>query len=236
MKLDPKKVRFVSPFAALGIFGDSLRFVRGPKTVQLQETALVVEGNVLKVGLLGLEMLFRAALAEWTSVTIPYARITRVRFKRFPLMRILSLLVFPFWALMVWLSSKGGRGPAMEVFLTGLIPAVLAVYVFVRVSPRFVIDFRSRNGRRTRLLFHVTRRKLREEFARRLAENRQAAKRHTPPEARSAPTGLSRRATFAIGVLLLLGAMIAGLLTMQLGGDALDRFDPKAAKVKTKWG
>jgi hypothetical protein len=233
MRLDPKKVRFVTPFTALGLLGDAVRFVRGPKTVQLQETALVVEGNILKVGLLGLEVLFRGALIEWSSVTIPYARITRVKFRRFPLSRKLALLVFPLWVLMVLLSARGGFGPALEVGLLGLIPVFLALYVFLRVSPRFVLDFRAKSGRRTTLLFHVTDRKLRNAFAAKLAEYREAATRHALPDPEPPPRR-SRGERIALWAGGLLVAAVAGLVTMYLIGEAVERFDPQAIKVKTK--
>lgn len=233
MRLDPKKVRFVTPFTALGLFGDAVRFVRGPKTVQLQETALVVEGNVLKVGLLGLEVLFRGALVEWSSVTIPYSRITRVKFARLPLSRAFAVGVLPLWAVAVFVAGIGSFATGVEVFLYGLIPTLPALYVIARVSPRFVLDFRAKSGRRTRLLFHVRDKKLRGEFAARLAEYREAAARHAhrdpdPPPRRPR---WQRVGLWAAGAVV---AAVAGLVAMYLLGAAVEAFDPSAVKVKTK--
>ena len=72
MRLDPKTVRFISPFTP-SVFVQKLRFSGRENTVQLQEAVLAIEGNILKVGLLGLDTLFRPVLAEWSSVTIPYS-------------------------------------------------------------------------------------------------------------------------------------------------------------------
>jgi hypothetical protein len=233
MRLDPKKVRFVTPFTALGLFGDAVRFVRGPKTVQLQETALVVEGNVLKVGLIGLEVLFRAALAEWSSVTIPYARITRVKFSRLPLLRALALGVLPLWALAVVVAGFGGFATAVEVFLYGLIPTLPALYVFARVSPRFVLDFRAKSGRRKRLLFHVTDKKLRAAFGAKLAEYREAATRHALAEPDPPPRRPRwQRVTLWTGGILL--AAVLGVTAMYFVGMAVEKFDPSSATIKTK--
>ena len=93
MRLDPSKVRYVTPMFQAGIFSTPLRMVGRQNTIALLETSLVFEGNLLKIGVLGMELLFRAALAEWTSVTVPYSRIIRAKYVRFPLMRLLALLL-----------------------------------------------------------------------------------------------------------------------------------------------
>ena len=106
MRLDPRKVRFVAPMFHVGVFGGAVRFVGRENTVHLQETALVAEGNLLKVGLLGLEILFRRALAEWSAVTVPYSRITAARYVRFPLLRVIALVV-----LALCLGDPAGASP-----------------------------------------------------------------------------------------------------------------------------
>ena len=233
MRLDPKKVRFVTPFTALGLFGDAVRFVRGPKTVQLQETALVVEANAMKVGLLGLEALFRGALMEWTSVTVPYSRITRAKFTRLPAMRLLGVMALPLWVVAVFLARLSSFDAAVEVGLWGVIPVVVGAYVFARVSPRFVLDFRAKSGRRTRLLFHITDKKLRAAFVARLAEYRESATRHALPDP-DPPPRYSRRARAAMWVGGVLLAAALGLVVMYFVGDAVERFDPQNVKVKSK--
>lgn len=210
MKLDPQKVKFVSPLSP-GVFVRPLRFVGREKTVQLQETALVVEGNVLKVGLLGIEMLFRRALAEWSSVTVPYSRITRVKYARFPLFRLLALLYLIGWPTFSLLVAVGPGGVAggLTGFLIGTVPAALAVYVFVRVPPRYVIDFRARDGARTRLMMHVRGTKLRRAFAARLAEYREAAKKFRTADPR--PPRNWRRAAVVAGLGLVFLLFTAGV-------------------------
>jgi hypothetical protein len=178
MRLDSKKVRLISPMMP-GVFTQGLRFAGREKTVQLQETALVVEGNLLKVGLLGLELVFRRALAEWSSVTIPYSRITRVRYIRLPLLRLIPLAYLGLWfLLMVFLLTQGRETAMLAVvsFSAGVIPGLLAVFTLFRVHSRFMINFRSRDGRRTQLLLHISNKKLRRVFAAKLKEYRNAAK------------------------------------------------------------
>jgi hypothetical protein len=181
MRLDPKKVRFVLPTLHLGLRANALRFVGRENTVQLSETALVVEGNLLKVGLLGIELLFRRALAEWSSVTIPYSRVTRARLVRFPLLRLMALLLFCVCGVCTLLATAGalhGTDPNAPIWaVVFLVLSLGSGYVVARIPPRFVITFRSRDGRRTVLMFQVTSRPLRREFDRKLAEYREAADR-----------------------------------------------------------
>ena len=56
------------------------------------------------------------------------------------------------------------------------------MYVAARVSARYVIRFRARDGRKTKLMFRITSAKLRTEFNRRLRENRDAAARYANPD------------------------------------------------------
>jgi hypothetical protein len=178
MRLDPKKVRFVPQLFHLGLSEGALRFVGKENTVHLQETALVVEGNLLKVGLLGLEVFFRRALAEWSAITIPYARITKTRFVRFPAMRIIALTVLAACFLLPAIGFMVNPVIGLTEAIVAVIPALLALYVALRVPARYVIQFRSRNGRRTKLMFRITSTPLRKDFARRLGEYREAADRY----------------------------------------------------------
>jgi hypothetical protein len=182
MRLDPRKVRFVAPFFHVGMFGGAVRFVGRENTVHLQETALVAEGNLLKVGLLGLELLFRRALAEWSAVTVPYSRITAVRYVRFPPLRLIALAVLAVCVVVPAVVALFNPIGGLAVALGALGPALLAVYVAVRVSARYVIRFRARDGRSTKLMFRITSARLRAEFDRRLRENREAAARYADPD------------------------------------------------------
>jgi hypothetical protein len=182
MRLDPRRVRFVAPMFHVGVFGGAVRFVGKENTVHLQETALVAEGNLLKVGLLGLEILFRRALAEWSAVTIPYSRITAARYVRFPLLRVIALIVLAVCLVVpAVVASLSEWAAGLALGIAAVIPAFLALYVTFRVSARYVIRFRTRNGRKTKIMFRITSAKLRAEFDRRLGENRAAAARYADP-------------------------------------------------------
>lgn len=177
MKLDPKKVRFVPPFLDLGVLAVGLRFVGRENTVHLLETALTVEGNLLKVGLMGLEILFRRALAEWSSLTVPYSRIEKARFLRFPVLRVAALVVavlpFPVAAALLAVNKEA----ALISLVCSPVVTVPALYSAIRIPARYVIVFRAKSGRRKRLMFRITSAPLRQEFDRRLNEYRRAALR-----------------------------------------------------------
>ena len=106
MRLDDRHIRFIRPFWPK--IGQRLVPLGGRRgSVHLQETALVVEGDLLRFRfLLGIEWLFRQALSEWTSVTVPYARIERVRRSRlWPLRSVSLLLVVAVWV-GSWLAAR----------------------------------------------------------------------------------------------------------------------------------
>ena len=219
MRLDPRKVRFVAPMFHVGVFGGAVRFVGRENTVHLQETALVAEGNLLKVGLLGLEILFRRALAEWSAVTVPYSRITAAPYVRFPLLRVIALVVLalcfaipPGIAVFDWPAG-------LALGIAAIVPALLAVYVAARVSARYVIRFRARDGRKTKLMFRITSAKLRTEFNRRLRENRDAAARYANPDGATGrpdpisnprPPAWPRVALLTVVFIVTAGALTAG--------------------------
>jgi hypothetical protein len=104
-----------------------------------------------------------------------------------------------------------------------LVPALLAVYVAVRVSARYVIRFRARDGRKTKLMFRITSAKLRAEFDNRLRENRDAAARYADPDgAAQVPDPIANPRPPAwprVALLAAVFAVTAGALTA--GGVAL---------------
>lgn len=237
MKLDPDAVNFVPPMGP-GLFVRPLRFVGREKTVHLQETALVIEGNLLKVSLLGLERLFRRALAEWTSLTVPYSRIDRIRLVRLPTLRLISLIyliLFPLFCLLVLL-GKGGIGGALTGFALGFFPGVLFAYIFFRMKPRTVIDFRTKGGQRTRLVLEILGKKRRRKFVEQLKEYRTSAKEFAPANAvreRSGPrpalvAGVAALLLLTTGAVAYLGKTVVWpqLARMKVpgsGGEAPDR-------------
>jgi hypothetical protein len=228
MRLDPKKVRFVLPTLHLGLSSSALRFVGHENTVQLSETALVVEGNLLKVGLLGIEVLFRRALAEWSSVTIPYSRITRARYVRVPFLRAIAIVLL--------LLSFAGAALAMAEFpelglLLGVGLGLLNGFLVIRIPARYVITFRGADGRPVVFMFRITSRKLRREFDRKLEEYRAAARRFESAGVRRPQRGRvprrDRRAALLAGLFLLLtvglGVLAYLIVLPLLGGLGSDR-------------
>src|SRR5262249_2821755 len=91
MKLEARHVRFLNVLP--WFTRRRVRFVGGANTLQLLETALVVEGYRQRLFLPVADLLLRQALSEWTTVTVPYSRIVRHRYNRKILMRLLVLAV-----------------------------------------------------------------------------------------------------------------------------------------------
>ncbi len=162
MRLDPAKVRFVAAGLELGLSSQAgLRLVGKENNVQLLETALVVEGNLLKVGLLGLERLFRAALAEWTTVTVPYSRVERARLVRWPTFRVFGATLLAVPPLVVPFDLANG-----VLLATFLVP--LGLVLVWRSKPQYEVRFRTRDGRRRKFRFRIADRRLARAFDARL--------------------------------------------------------------------
>jgi predicted membrane protein len=179
MRLDPKQVRFVRTMN-MSLQSGALQFVGKESNIQLLETALVVEGNLLKVMFLGFERIFRQALAEWTSVTIPFSRIDRAKQINWPPLRAFALILAMLLGLgtvLVFL-DKPSRIGVVEVTFIPILMAV-CIYVVFRVKGRYEVRYRTKDGRRRRILFTIKSKPIRKEFIRRLNEYRQAAKNRT---------------------------------------------------------
>jgi hypothetical protein len=176
MKLTPKQVRYIYPFLP-GIVTRALRFTGRRNTLHLQETALVMEGELIRFGYIGFERLIPRALAEWTTVTVPYGRIVRVRYQRRTLLRVLIALALVFGFVLFAVLTIQGVGFMELVMLvpTLALLVVLAVFLF-RAFPRcYKLVFRTRDGKVARVSFRVKRPADRNAFAARLAEYRTAA-------------------------------------------------------------
>lgn len=189
MKLTPQQVRFVYPFLP-GIFGRSLRFAGRRNTVHAQETALVVEGELLRFGFVGLERLVPRALAEWTTVTIPYGRILRVKYQSRRVVRTLGtlLLVLVLGASAAAMLTTLSAAESLVFFVPlSLIVLLLGWLLFRVLSPGFAITFRAKDGTRTRFLLQVRNRTLRQRFAAQVEEYRAAAKAFAIPSEGSRP-------------------------------------------------
>src|SRR5438477_11584329 len=92
MKIEAKHVLFLP---VLPWFGrHRMTFVGRTNTLQLLDTALVVEGPRRMLALYGVDLFFQQALSEWTMVTVPYSRIERCRYYRRWLARGFALAWF----------------------------------------------------------------------------------------------------------------------------------------------
>ena len=179
MKIESKHVRFLP---VLPWFGRRpVRFVGTANTLQLLETALVIEGQRKMLGLFWIDLFFQQALSEWTMVTIPYSRIERCRFSRQLLVRGLFLLVFVLPAVIslivsipvFWMTSDA---VSMSLPLLTFALILLEIYAIVRILPsRFTLRFRRADGRLARTHFRITSRIQRRIFEQRLDANRKAA-------------------------------------------------------------
>lgn len=182
MKLDPNQVRLLTPFLP-GLSRRRLRFAGRRNAVQLQETALVIEGDLLRFHYLGFERLFAGAVSEWTTVTMPYSRITRVRYKSNLFVRLLILVPALGLAGLMAVGILNGAPSAVEI-LTALAALALPVgvlwwLVWRGLGPTYVVQFRAKDDTLTEVTLRVRSRALRKEFDAALAGYRDAARRFT---------------------------------------------------------
>jgi hypothetical protein len=188
MKLGPKQVQFLRGFLPSW---REVRFGQHRNRVDLQETALVVEGELVRFHFLGLERFFERALSEWTVLTVPYSRIERVKgFNRGVLRAVSVSLLLAGWVGGGALAySAFSRFPGLGVtFLVSSPLTLLLLYLNLRLKPFYHLSFRARDGRVRVLRFWVAR-SLRSEFATVLAARREAAARYTASSAPPVPVG-----------------------------------------------
>src|SRR5262245_28662505 len=138
-----------------------------------------MEGELIRFGYIGLERLVPRALAEWTTVTVPYGRIVRVKYYRRTVLRVLVVLAFvlSLLALAVGfaLSPKPSAGEALTALPLVILLGLLAGILF-RAFPRcHALVFRRKDGKNSRVVFRIRRHAVREAFAARLAEYRSSA-------------------------------------------------------------
>ena len=70
MKFGPRELRFTYPVWAS--FRGLVVFVGRRNTIHLQETALVIEGDLLRFQLPVIDRFVRRVFCEWSMVTVPY--------------------------------------------------------------------------------------------------------------------------------------------------------------------
>jgi hypothetical protein len=184
MRLDPKQVRFVTPLVSSSRRVNRLRLIGRQNSVQLLETALVVEGYILKLTFLfGIETLFTRTLSEWTTITVPYSRIRRadysgmwlVRFACFlPTLVYLAVLATFAWAELDF--SRLWTEPTNWLVTVTLV--IFGLLLNWLVKSRYLIEYLARDGRRTRFAFKIRSRRLRGQFDAALQRYRQSASGH----------------------------------------------------------
>lgn len=185
MKLNPKHVHFISPFINLGQPGAIPRFVGKEKNVQLRETAFVIEGNILKVSFLGLDSFFQRAVTENTSLTIPYQRMQETRLVRWPLSRIIFLIlsfVLPslgclFYFVIPFNSDLSGLMTFIFVFC--IASTMVSLYSIARIRPRHQIVYLDKQNKRRSLLFRISSKPLRTQFDQQLLLYLTAARQYS---------------------------------------------------------
>jgi hypothetical protein len=186
MKLGPKQVRFVRPFWP-ALFGRTLRFAGRRNTIHLQETALVVEGEIFRFHYLGLERLFARALSEWTMVTIPYSRIASAKYRRHLALRVGIVVI---GAALATLGMQTPWTPRAEWTTWDavadaliLVPVVvLAGLIWWLIRASYLLVFRSKDGARIRLGFRIRSKAQRLAFDTALQAYREASRAHTRTE------------------------------------------------------
>jgi hypothetical protein len=189
MKLAPRQVRFVLPFWQ-GFSRRRLRFAGKRNTIHLQETALVVEGEIFRFHYLGLERFFARVFSEWTTVTVPYSRITAARCRRKTVFPLLILAMYTIMALIVIPGAYfDPRKQALAeaagfLVLAGAASAALAAGSRWGFAPTHSVTFRARDGKLTSFLFRIRSKAVRMEFDEVLSKYRDAARAFVPPEAR----------------------------------------------------
>jgi len=187
MKLGPRQVRLITPFWP-SPFGRTVRFTGRRNTVDLQETALVAEGEILLFQCFGLERLFGRALSAWSTVTVPYSRIVSVRYRRTVVLRLVILAMLAA-LLAVGLQlprMKASEWTSLDVMADAIIfvPVVIVgCIVWWRIRPSYTFKFRLKDGKRRKFHFAIRSRVVKREFDDALMQYRQAAKTYAPTEA-----------------------------------------------------
>jgi hypothetical protein len=201
MKIEAKNLR---PLPSVSLFNrNGLNFVGSANTIQLLDTALVVEGLLKTLGLIVVDLLFRQALSEWTTVTIPYSRIVSCNYKRNNLKIIFVFLLtyFPFLLVAALPVLTDGRitesnlGIFLGLLLVLTIPACIAfavLFFVMRLGPRVVLIFRRADGRQMQVSFRITPKSLRAKFLERLESNRKTATQALGHNSRLAEEGNHR--------------------------------------------
>jgi hypothetical protein len=181
MKLEAKQVRMLIPFLP-SFRVDRLWFVGNRNTLQLLETALVIEGYRMRFFFPLLDHFFRQPLSEWTTLTVPYSRILRFQYAPRILLRVLvtALLCLPIGLSLFELAFADPKwDPASGAFLAPLVVLILVLTLYCNFrmfASRNYLWYRQSNGRRAVLVFRIRSRKMQQAFEQQLQSYLQATR------------------------------------------------------------
>jgi hypothetical protein len=155
----------------------------GRSSIQLLETALVIEGFLQRLFFFVLvDRFFRMALSEWTTVTVPYSRVLRFYYRGMLAQRIVATLLL--WLPVLLLALGAAVSDHVDwggVTWAGgglaLLAVVLTLYVHLSLyAPRCYLWFRQADGRRAVVSFRVPSKRRRLDFEAQLREYRRATR------------------------------------------------------------
>jgi hypothetical protein len=192
MKFGPRELRFTYPVWAS--FRGLVVLVGRRNTLHLQETALVIEGDLLRFQLPIIDRFVRRVFCEWTMVTVPYSRIVRHKYCTYRTAKVLWWLLVAAAAgfLGFVLATLPKKEPAALAALM-LVLVVLGLLLHFVLRPRHVLTFRGADGKRRLVCFRFTGRPQRNQFICLLTANLDAvralpaASPQGPVKVRSAP-------------------------------------------------
>jgi hypothetical protein len=175
-----------------------LQIVGSGNTIQLLETALVIEGHRKRLWFPLVGGLFHPLLSEWTTMTVPYSTILSYRYaSRWRLRVVLTVLLWVPFLLCALEASHAVVRPELVAWLVifGVVGLVLTAYFNLRLlTARGLLLFRRADGRRVLAAFRIRSRQKRAAFGELLERNRAgAAGRGRDDPARPGPGGPAPR-------------------------------------------
>jgi hypothetical protein len=182
MKFGPQSLRFMR---ASTLFRKNLAFVGRQNTIHLQETALVIEGHLLRFRLPIVDQFVQRAFCEWSTVTVPYARIVRHTYHRPLIVKVLWWFFIGPVAALVGFATLGLERDWFAAGMSALLLCLASWLSLMVFRSRHFLVFRRADGRRCLVCFRFTAREQRQKFVSLLEANRRAARALTAPAARS---------------------------------------------------
>ena len=188
MKVEGKQIRFLMPTA--WFTRSRLLFAGSRHSLQLLETALIIEGYLMRLFFPVVDRFFRQALSEWTTITVPYSRILRFKHRPMTLPRVivtvllwLPVLLALIGAVLSPPANDGGAGLLVFLILALLILLLTLVCNLWLLAPRSYLWFRQGDGGRALVVFRIRSRKRQKAFVELLRANCRTARERGLPQA-----------------------------------------------------